>query len=56
MRNPDAVLNPKKKIFETVAPDLKTDDNKVATYKGIPFAIKGKGVVTAATLANVNIK
>lgn len=55
-RNPDSVLNPKKKIFETVAPDLKTNGEKVATYKGIPFSVKGKGVVTTQTLLNVNIK
>jgi len=55
-RNPDAVLNPKKKIFETVAPDLMTNAEKVATYKGIPFTVKGKGVVVSETLPNVNIK
>ncbi|KAK3886751.1 hypothetical protein Pcinc_009126 [Petrolisthes cinctipes] len=42
-RNPDAVLNPKKKIFETCAPDLQTDANKVAVYKGVAFTIPGKG-------------
>lgn len=55
-RNPDSVLNPKKKVFETVAPDLKTNAKKVATYKGIPFEVKGKGLVTTATLAHVHIK
>ncbi|XP_047470649.1 aminoacyl tRNA synthase complex-interacting multifunctional protein 1-like [Penaeus chinensis] len=55
-RNPDAVLNPKKKIFETCAPDLKTDQNKVAVFKGIPFTVPGKGVVVAQTLANVQVK
>jgi len=55
-RNADPVLNPKKKIFETVAPDLKTNDNKVATYKDIPFEVKGKGAVSSPTLINVNIK
>ncbi|XP_076060493.1 aaRS-interacting multifunctional protein 1 [Oratosquilla oratoria] len=55
-RNPDAILNPKKKIFETCAPDLKTDNNKVATYKGVPFTVPGKGVVVAPTLSGVQIK
>ena len=55
-RNPDAVLNPKKKIFETCAPDLKTDKDLNATYKGIPFTVAGKGVVKAETLAEVQIK
>lgn len=53
---PDVVLNPKKKIFETVAPDLKTDQNRVATYKGVPFIVSGKGVVTTQSLQNVQIK
>ena len=34
-RKPDDVLNPKKKIFETCAPDLKVNSNKEATYKVI---------------------
>ena len=32
-RRPDAQLNPKKKIFEAVAPDLKVNADKVAIYK-----------------------
>ncbi|KAJ9587790.1 hypothetical protein L9F63_018773 [Diploptera punctata] len=55
-RLPDPVLNPKKKIFETVAPDLKTNSERVATYKGVPFSVPGKGVVTAPSLVQVNIK
>nr|CAD7257803.1 unnamed protein product [Timema shepardi] len=55
-RVPDPVLNPKKKIFETVAPDLKTDTEGVATYKGSPFTVPGKGVVKAFTLFGVNVK
>lgn len=55
-RNPDSVLNPKKKIFETCAPDLRTDSNLVATYKGVPLTVGSKGVVKAQTLANVQIK
>ena len=31
--NSDEVLNPKKKIFEACAPDLKVNDAKEATYK-----------------------
>merc|ERR1712142_1043306 len=41
-RKPDAQLNPKKKIFEACAPDLKVDANKVATYKGVPWTVNGK--------------
>ena len=32
-RRPDDLLNPKKKIFESCAPDLKVNDLKQATYK-----------------------
>ena len=32
-RKPDDVLNPKKKIFESCAPDLKVNGEKQATYK-----------------------
>eukprot|EP00250_Pteridium_aquilinum_P009682 c18857_g1_i1 orf=129-1361(+) len=34
---PEEVLNPKKKQLEKIFPDLCTDDNGVATYRGIPF-------------------
>lgn len=53
---PDKQLNPKKKVWEQVQPDLKTDSNKVACYKGVPFTVKGKGVVTSQTMANSAIK
>lgn len=56
VRRPDAVLNPKKKIWETVAPDLKTDAAKVATFKGSVLSIPNKGPIVAPTLANVQIK
>lgn len=56
VRRPDSVMNPKKKIWETVAPDLKTDASKIATYKGAALTIPGKGAVTSATLADVQIK
>lgn len=55
-RKPDAQLNPKKKIFETVAPDLKTNDALIACYKGAPLHVPGKGPIKAATLKNVNVK
>lgn len=55
-RNPDPVLNPKHKVFETVAPDLKTDTNRIATYKGIALHVPGKGNVTAPSLTGVQVK
>ena len=32
-RAPDTQLNPKKKIFESVAPDLLVNESQQATYK-----------------------
>ncbi|XP_035794617.1 aminoacyl tRNA synthase complex-interacting multifunctional protein 1-like [Anopheles albimanus] len=55
-RVPDAIMNPKKKIFETVAPDLKTNGQLVACYKEGSFVVPGKGPVKAQTLANVQVK
>jgi tRNA-binding EMAP/Myf-like protein len=33
--NPDPILNPKQKIWEKVAVDLKTDDECIAQFKGL---------------------
>ncbi|XP_060525579.1 aminoacyl tRNA synthase complex-interacting multifunctional protein 1 [Cylas formicarius] len=55
-RRPDPVMNPKKKIFETVAPDLHTNDNLEACYKGVPLAVEGKGTFASKTLRNVAVK
>lgn len=55
-RNPDAQLNPKKKIFETCAPDLKTNESLVACFKGAALIVPGKGAVLAQTLKNVSVK
>mmetsp|Transcript_9696 Transcript_9696/g.29473 ORF Transcript_9696/g.29473 Transcript_9696/m.29473 type:complete len:336 (-) Transcript_9696:935-1942(-) len=51
---PDAQLNPKKQIFEKIAPDLKTNDECVAIWRGVPFmteqgpckvkSVKGGGI------------
>lgn len=55
IRQPDSILNPKKKIFETVAPDLKTNDGLEACYMGKQLSVGGK-YITSATLKNVQIK
>ncbi|CAG9768782.1 unnamed protein product [Ceutorhynchus assimilis] len=55
-RQPDSVMNPKKKIFETVAPDLHTNDKLEACYKGKQLNVPGKGNFTAKTLKNVPVK
>uniref|UniRef100_A0A336MH26 CSON001269 protein n=1 Tax=Culicoides sonorensis TaxID=179676 RepID=A0A336MH26_CULSO len=55
-REPDAQMNPKKKIFETVAPDLLTNDLMEACYKGAKLEVPGKGAIFAQTLKNVHVK
>ncbi|XP_047554605.1 aminoacyl tRNA synthase complex-interacting multifunctional protein 1-like [Lutra lutra] len=53
---PDKELNPKKMIWEQIQPNLFTNDECVATYKGAPFEVKGKGVCRAQTMTNSGIK
>ncbi|XP_068178432.1 aminoacyl tRNA synthase complex-interacting multifunctional protein 1a isoform X2 [Antennarius striatus] len=53
---PDKELNPKKKVWEQIQPDLRTDDRCVATYKGAAFEVAGKGVCKAQTMTNSHIK
>ncbi|XP_072112493.1 aminoacyl tRNA synthase complex-interacting multifunctional protein 1a isoform X1 [Mobula birostris] len=53
---PDKELNPKKKIWDQIQPDLSTNEECIATYKGTPFVVKGKGVCKAQTMANSGIK
>jgi len=53
----DALLNPKKKIWEQVAPDLKINEDGVATYKGIPWKISNlDGLFKVSSLKSVIIK
>jgi len=54
-RNPDAQLNPKKKIFETCAPDLMVNDAKEACYKGVKWTVNGEPI-TSQTLTDVIVK
>lgn len=54
--DPDKELNPKKKVWEQVQPDLLTDNQGVATYKGAAFEVTGKGVCKAQTLYNSGIR
>ncbi|XP_046403479.1 aminoacyl tRNA synthase complex-interacting multifunctional protein 1 [Ischnura elegans] len=53
---PDPVLNPKKKVWETVAADLKVNSLGIATYKGVPLTVSGKGEVRSTGLTDVPIK
>ncbi|KAL7060871.1 hypothetical protein AAHC03_09610 [Spirometra sp. Aus1] len=54
---PDAQLNPKKKIFESVKPDLRVDAQCIATYKGSPWKLKGNpsAIIRAPTVADGQI-
>lgn len=45
-REPDAVLNPKKKIFETLAVDFNVKEDLIVRWKNEPFRTKN-GLVTA---------
>lgn len=54
--DPDAQLNPKKKIWEQVSPDLLVDSNGFATYKGHALVIDGKGKCKAPSLTGCPIK
>ncbi|KAF9594547.1 hypothetical protein IFM89_033517 [Coptis chinensis] len=51
---PEDVLNPKKKQLEKITPHLHTDDQGVATFKGIPF-MTSAGPCTSS-IPNASIK
>lgn len=53
---PDAQLNPKKKVWEQVSVDLKTNDEGIATYKGTEFHIVGCPGKITSSLKNVPIR
>ncbi|OON17557.1 putative methionine--tRNA ligase, beta subunit, partial [Opisthorchis viverrini] len=55
--NPDSQLNPKKKIFEQVKPDLRVDQDGYATYKGVRWTLKSSPstLIKSAKLKDVQI-
>jgi len=53
---PDAQLNPKKKIWEQIQPDLKVGDDGIARYKSGMFTLVGKGVCSAPSMTNCIVK
>lgn len=53
---PDAQLNPKKKIWETVAPDIKTNADGVPMYKDCQFKLAGNEGLFKSNLKNVQIR
>ncbi|CAH2079389.1 unnamed protein product [Thlaspi arvense] len=52
---PDDVLNPKKKIWETLVVDLHTNENLVACYKDLPFTTDS-GVCKVSSISNGTIR
>ncbi|XP_057958374.1 methionine--tRNA ligase, cytoplasmic [Malania oleifera] len=52
---PDDVLNPKKKIWETVQVDLHTDTELVARYKDVPFTTSA-GVCKVSSIGGGSIR
>ncbi|EGT58248.1 hypothetical protein CAEBREN_25557 [Caenorhabditis brenneri] len=53
---PDDVMNPKKKIWETVAEDLKVSADGFAEWKGQPLLVGNATKMTAPTLRGVHVK
>eukprot|EP01023_Acetabularia_acetabulum_P007289 TRINITY_DN13123_c0_g1_i1.p1 TRINITY_DN13123_c0_g1~~TRINITY_DN13123_c0_g1_i1.p1 ORF type:complete len:279 (-),score=72.10 TRINITY_DN13123_c0_g1_i1:324-1160(-) len=52
---PDQQLNPKKKIFESVQPDLATNEKKLVCYKGAPL-VTSTGPCTVQSVAGGSVK
>ncbi|CAH9144022.1 unnamed protein product [Cuscuta epithymum] len=52
---PDDVLNPKKKVWETVQVDLHTNNELVACYKNIPFTTSA-GVCKVSSISEGSIR
>ncbi|KAL9411315.1 hypothetical protein AB3S75_045000 [Citrus x aurantiifolia] len=52
---PDDVLNPKKKVWETVQVDLHTNTELVACYKDIPFTTSA-GICTVSSIQSGSIR
>ena len=52
---PEEQLNPKKKQFEAVCPDLQTNSDCVACYKGVPLQTQA-GPCTVLSVVGGSIK
>lgn len=52
---PDDVLNPKKKVWETLQVDLHTDKDLVACYKDLPFTTSA-GVCKVISISDGTIR
>ena len=54
-RRPDARIDAKKKTYLAIQKDMKTNEKREATYKGVPWIVAGKGSVLSSTLTNATI-
>ena len=52
---PEEQLNPKNKVFEQIQPDLLTNAECVACYKGLPLRTQA-GVCTVTSIVGGSIK
>lgn len=52
---PEPVLNPKKKLWETLQPSFKTNGSLTAVFEDKPLKTQ-HGAVTVKSLAGANIK
>lgn len=52
---PDDVLNPKKKVWETLQVDLHTDKELVACYKDLPFTTSA-GICKVSSIGEGSIR
>ncbi|XXG68747.1 hypothetical protein AAC387_Pa06g1764 [Persea americana] len=52
---PDDVLNPKKKVWEMLQPDLHTNTELVACYKDVPFTTTA-GVCNVSSISSGSIR
>ncbi|KAI8024393.1 putative methionine--tRNA ligase [Camellia lanceoleosa] len=53
--DPDDVLNPKKKVWETLQVDLHTDNQLVACYKDLPFTTSA-GICKVSSISDGSIR
>lgn len=52
---PDDILNPKKKVWETVQVDLHSNAELIACYKDVPLTTSA-GVCTVSSIQNGSIR
>jgi len=52
--SPEEILNPKKKQFENLQPDLTTDDAGVANYQGKPFMTTAGACTSSIVNGTIN--